>query len=114
MLITYANAVQWAKATGGYEVEISGQPVVFPTTSESMGLISGKAQRLEQPNPPTEIIWQTGVDTFITIPAADFTGIAVEIADFVQGTFDKLKDVMSEIGDGTITSREQVVAAFNS
>lgn len=111
-LPTYANVVQWAKATAGYATTISGQQVIFPTTADSFAFISGKVQRLQQPDPPTSIIWQTGPFTFVDIPAADFTALATSIADFLQGTFDTLASVMSQIGAGTITSRAQVDAAF--
>lgn len=112
MLLTYANARQWAKVIGGYATTIGEQQIVFPTTPDSMSLISGKAQRLQQPNPPTSINWQIGPTTFVDIPAADFTSLATEIADFVQATFDTLKTVFAQIEAGTITTREQIDQAF--
>lgn len=112
MLLTYANARQWAKVIGGYATTIGEQQIVFPTTPESMSLISGKAQRLEQPDPPTTINWQVGVTSFIDIAAADFTELATEIADFVQETFDTLKTVFDQIGSGAITTRAQVDEAY--
>ena len=112
MLTMYANAVQWTKAIGGYQTTVGEQSITFPTSTESMGLISGKVQRLQQPDPPTSISWQIGPTSFIDIPAADFTALATQIADFVQETFDMLKTVFSQIETGTITTREQVDVAF--
>lgn len=111
-LWTYANQVQWDKATGGYTVTVGEQPVSFKTTSEGMSLMTGKSVRLMQPDPPESIIWQTGLTDFVVIPAADFLGIAVEIADFVQSTFDLLEEVIAEIDSGQITSRDQIDAIF--
>lgn len=113
MLLIYANAIQWDLATGGYQTTIEGQQIVFPTTPESMSLISGKVQRLSQPNPPATINWQIGAQEFVEIPAADFIVLATDIADFVQASFDKLKDVVIPgINGGTLTTREQVYAEF--
>lgn len=111
-LLTYANAAQWTKAVGGYPATVGGQQIDFPTSVESMALISGKAQRLQMPNPPAAINWQTGSTTFIDIPAADFLTLATAIADFVQGTFDVLKDVVAQILSGQITTRSQIDQSF--
>lgn len=111
-LLTYANAVQWQKATGGYSVDVNGQSIVIPTTPESMALIGGKAQRLKEANPPSSINWQVGLSTIVEIEAERFAEIAVAIADFVQGTFDTLKFVFAGIDDGTIDTRAKIDAAF--
>lgn len=106
----YANAKQWALATGGYTVTIGGTPIVFPTDPVSMGLITGKAARLAQPNPPTSFEWQTPTG-FISIPAAEFLGAATAVADFVQATFTALAAVLAAIEAGTITTIAAVDAA---
>ena len=110
-LIAYANGVQWQKATGGYTKTVGGASLTFPTDATSQALITGKAVRLGQPNPPATVDWQfpTG---FVTMQAADFLADAVKIADFVQATFDTLKTVMTEITAGTITTTAQIDAAF--
>lgn len=109
-LAAYANAHQWALATGGYTATIGGEPVVFPTDAVSMGLITGKAARLAQPNPPASFEWQTPTG-FITIAAADFLTTATAIADFVQATFSALASVLADIGSGAITTFAEVDAA---
>lgn len=116
MLTTYANWRQWGKATGGYLATINGALIPFATTSDSLSMISGKAQRLLQPDPPSVINWQIGPTTFTEIAAADFIVIATEIADFVQGTFDTLKTIFAEISADppTITTIAQIDAAFAS
>ncbi|MGY3278110.1 DUF4376 domain-containing protein [Bradyrhizobium sp. S3.7.6] len=112
-LIAYANLAQWAKATGGYTTTVNGDTCRIPTSTESLSLINGKFARLQQPNPPTSIAWQVGPTTFVDIPVADFTTLAVAIADFVQVTFDKLRnEVLPAIEAGTITATEQIDTAF--
>jgi hypothetical protein len=111
-LITYANKRQWALAVGGYRATIGGVQVDFATDPTSLGLISGKVSRLQQPNAPTSLNWQTGPASFVTIAAADFIAAASSIADFVQSTFDALNAVLIKIVAGQITTAAQVDAAL--
>jgi hypothetical protein len=111
-LVVYANAKQWALATGGRLETVGGQAIMFATTMDSMTLMAGKVQRLHQPNPPTVINWQTGPTSFIAIPAADFEVAATAIADFVQSTFDALPAIFAGIQSGAITSQAQIDAAL--
>ncbi|WP_315701282.1 MULTISPECIES: DUF4376 domain-containing protein [unclassified Bradyrhizobium] len=111
-LKAYANAKQWAKASGGYLATINGAQVPISTSTESLGLIAGKVARLQQANPPSSVQWQTGESTFVTIAAGDFIAASIEIADFVQATFDKLAAVMAKIDAGVITTFAQVDAGL--
>lgn len=108
--LAYANAKQWALAVGGYTITISGTPIQFQTDPVSMGLITGKAARLAQPNPPASFDWQTPTG-FVTIAAADFLAAATAIADFVQSTFTALAVVQAAIASGQITTIAGVDAA---
>jgi hypothetical protein len=107
-LIAYANEKQWSLATGGRIITVGGEAIPFSTAEASMALINGKVARLQQPDAPHSINWQTGPTTFTTIVAADFIAAAVKIADWVQSTFDALPLVFSGIEAGTITSRSQI------
>ncbi|WP_316228544.1 DUF4376 domain-containing protein [Bradyrhizobium sp. SZCCHNR2023] len=111
-LVAYANAAQWAKATGGYVATIDGQQVTFKTDSDGRDLMTSKAARLQQPNPPAIVQWQAGPTNFVNIAAADFIRIATGADDFVQSTFDKLAAALAGIGTGSITTRAQVDAAL--
>ncbi|MFZ5715746.1 MAG: hypothetical protein ACOY3N_23210 [Bradyrhizobium sp.] len=111
-LIAYANRRQWALAVGGYRATIGGVQVDFATDPTSLGLISGKVSRLQQPNAPESLNWQTGPASFVTIAAADFIAVASNIADFVQSTFDALNAVLIKIAAGQITTAAQVDAAL--
>lgn len=110
MLAAYANAKQWDLATGGYTITVNSAPLVFPSDVVSMGLITGKAARLAQPNPPASFDWQTPAG-FVTIAATDFIIVATQIADFVQLTFNALAAVFAAIAAGTITTTAEVDAA---
>jgi hypothetical protein len=111
-LIAYANRKQWSKATGGYTATINGAQVTISTTMESLSLITGKAARFQQANPPTSVQWRTGPTTFVTITEADFMALAVNIADFVQSTFDKLATLVVAINGGTNTRTAQIDEQF--
>lgn len=110
-LVEYANIKQWALATGGFTVTIEGVERTFATDTVSQSLITGKALRLQQPNPPVTVGWQFGAASFVSISAANFMSAAILIADFVQATFDTLNGVMAGIANGTITTAAQVDAA---
>jgi len=109
-LAAYANAKQWALATGGHAVTIGGVPHLFATNVESMTLMDGKVSRLSQPNPPASFNWQLD-SGFVNIPAAEFVVAATSCADFVQATFDVLFPMLAEIAAGTITTTAQIDAA---
>lgn len=98
-LLAYANAKQWALATGGFVyTPPGGSPYPrFATTVDALSLMAGKVQRLDQPSPPVSFLWQFDAVTFVAIPAADFTAAAVACADFVQETFDTLAEVTARI-----------------
>lgn len=98
-LLAYANAKQWALATGGFVyTPPGGSPYPrFVTTVDALSLMAGKVQRLDQPSPPVSFLWQFDAVTFVAIPAADFTAAAVACADFVQETFDTLAEVTARI-----------------
>lgn len=111
MLTTYANAKQWGLAIGGYTITLSGVVCTFQSYPESMTLITGKAVRLGQPNPPATIEWQFATGS-VTLSAADFMLAANAMADFVQATFDTLlTEVLPGLAVGTITTRAQIDAA---
>jgi hypothetical protein len=108
-LRAYANAKQWALATGGYTVTIDGIPRTFPTDSDGRGLINGKVARLALPNPPASFRWQFGTE-FVTISANDIKAVGAAIADFVQATFDALDRIFPAIDAGTITTTAEIDA----
>jgi hypothetical protein len=106
-LIAYANAKQWALATGGYTATINGAKIAFPTDESSQQLIAAKVVRLQEANAPASINWQVP-SGFVAIAAADFRTVATAIADFVQATFDALESVLAAINSGQIANREAV------
>lgn len=113
-LAAYANAKQWAVATGGRIVSVGGDAMPFSTSPESMVLISGQALRLQQPGAPASVNWQVGATDFVVISAADFIAAATAIADFVQATFDALPAVFAGIEAGTVTTTAEIDAALTA
>lgn len=110
-LAAYANAKQWELATGGYTATVGGQSCTFATDGQSQVLMIGKVVQLGMPGAPAEVNWQLAAG-FVTLSAADFVGMAVACAGFVQSTFDALKTVLAEIVAGTVTSEAEIDAAF--
>lgn len=109
-LADYANAKQWALATGGHNVTIDGTSYLFATDPTSLSLIAGKALRLQQANAPASVAWQFA-SGFATIAAADFVSASINIADWVQSTFTILETVLAAITSGSITTQDQIDAA---
>lgn len=109
-LAVYANMKQWALATGGFTISLSGLPRTFSTDDISRGLMTGKFVRLTQPNPPTTMNWQFATG-FAPLVAADFVKAALAVEDFFQATFDALDGVIAAIAAGTTTTTAQVDAA---
>jgi hypothetical protein len=109
-LSAYANKKQWELATGGFTATVAGTPCTFETDTISQGLITGKAVRFAQVNPPASVDWQFATG-FVTISASDFMTAAIAVADFVQSTFDALKTVFAAIQADTITDTAGVDAA---
>lgn len=113
-LITYANARQWAVATGGYRYTptTGGNPIDFATTEASIAVMNAAYNRLSAPNPPTSVRWQTGPTSFSAIPSATFKSAAVAVFDFVQATFDALYSTLTQIQAGSLTTFEQIDALW--
>lgn len=113
-LIAYANAKQWALATGGYIISFSGGPadVPFGTDATGMALLNGKIDRFSKPNPPAAANWQTGPTTCVSLTPAQIETAGVVVADFIQATFDMLLAVVvPAIESGTITTTDQIDVA---
>ena len=111
-LVSYANTAQWRCATGGYQMTIAGESIPFSTSEVAMNMIAGKVARLGQAGAPASVSWQVGPTSFKEIAAVDFIAASIEIADFVQATFDALPSIFAGIADGTITTTAQIDAAF--
>lgn len=111
-LVAYANARQWAIATGGRIVTIAGASRPFKTDPESLALINGKAYRLSLPDAPATVMWQFEPSVLVEIHATDFIAAAKTIADWFQATFDALPAIFAGIADGSITTTAQIDAAL--
>jgi hypothetical protein len=115
-LVAYANAKQWALATGGYTITMTpvggtATPILFATDGTSLTLIAGKVLRLQQAAPPASVNWQTGPTTYAMIAASGFISASIQVADFVQATFDANNSVIAAITAGTTATTAQIDAA---
>jgi hypothetical protein len=105
-LESYAADRRWRIETSG--ITLSGMPV--RTDRESQALING-AFALAKDDPDTVIQFK-GASGFVMLDAAAILAVGRAVAAHVQAAFAKEADVLADIADGTITTREQVDAAF--
>lgn len=85
----------------------------LPTNDAGQAYIKGAAQAASL-NPALNKNWQVGNDpiAFTTFTNAQLLALGWALDGLVQGAFDVLAQVGTAIADGTITTREQIDAAF--
>lgn len=108
MLSTYAAARRYEKEVGGFAVN----GVTFPTDRETQAKMTS-AVLLAQIKPTETFRWKLTDGTFSDpLTASDLTTIGAACGSFVNGCFKTEDEVQSGIVAGTITTREQIDAAF--
>lgn len=110
-LLAYLDDVRWRREQGG--VTVGGLDVL--TRDRDKTLITGKITRaliLGTPDTDTFTFTIGGADITITIGQLKVVGVA--IADHVQRTIDAAAVVRPDIINGTLTTAEQVDAAFTA
>lgn len=103
----YAAAKRWEKETGG--IEINGLTVATDDRSKTM--ISG-ARVAAQNDPEFLTQWKAADGTFATINAAAIIAISDAMLAHVSHCFAIEAQVLAEIEAGTISTVEQIDAAF--
>lgn len=106
-LAAHAAAVRYEREVGG--LEFMGTTIA--TDRQSQALIAG-AFALTQQQPETLIRFKTA-SGFVSLDAEQMAGIAIAVGQHVQSCFALEADVGAEIDDGTITTPEQIDAAFS-
>lgn len=103
----YAAAKRWEKEVGG--IEINGLTV--STDDRSKTMISG-ARVAAQNDPDFTTQWKSSNGSFVTINAAAVIAISDAMLRHVSDCFAIEAQVLAEIEAGTISSLEQIDAAF--
>ncbi|RRY17926.1 DUF4376 domain-containing protein [Brucella anthropi] len=103
----YAANKRWQKETGG--IEINGLTVATDDRSKTM--ISG-ARVAAQNDPNFTTQWKGADGSFVTIDAASIVGISDAMLAHVSSCFATEAQVLADIEVGTISTTEQIDAAF--
>ncbi|WP_235923372.1 DUF4376 domain-containing protein [Brucella tritici] len=106
-LVAYAANKRWLKETGG--IEINGLTVATDDRSKTM--ISG-ARVAAQNDPNFTTQWKGADGSFVTIDAAAVIGISDAMLAHVSNCFATEAQVLADIEAGTISTTEQIDAAF--
>lgn len=106
-LPAYAARKRWEKEVGG--MEVNGLSVATDDRSKTM--ISG-ARVAAQNDPQFSTQWKTADGTFTSINAAVVIAISDAMLAHVSNCFAIEAQVLAEIEAGTITTVEQIDAAF--
>jgi hypothetical protein len=107
----YAASVRYAHASGGVIVTSIAPGKTFQTDPLSRnGINSG--YDYTQANPANVIEWKFADGSFTTLDNNELSTLMNDIASFVQACFGCEGAQVAGIADGSITTREQVDAAF--
>lgn len=107
-LIAYTASVRYNKEAGG--LLVSGMTV--RTDRESQALING-AYAMALADSTFTTHWKVDSTTFVTLDANTMKAIGVAVGQHVSKCFTTEASTVAAILAGTITSAEQVDAAFN-
>lgn len=105
-LIAYAAATRYAKEVGGITIN----SVKVATDRESQTMLAG-AHIFAQQNPDVVIRWKSE-DGFVDLDAATVRAVANAVGAHVQSCFAAEATVTAAISNGSVTTPEQVDAAF--
>lgn len=107
-LLAYAASVRWAKETGG--ITVAGAQV--DTLRESQTMI-GNANQLLEASGASTIDYKTK-SGWVTLSAEQFKALALAVGGHVIECFSAEKAISAQIAAGTVTTRDQIDAAFMS
>lgn len=106
ILKSHAAAVRYAKETGGLALD----GMLVATDDRSKLMIFAARTRAKEDATTTKR-WKTDAG-FVTLDAATLITIGDAVEAHVTACFDLEDDVVAQIEAGTITTREQIDAAF--
>lgn len=104
----YLAQIRFLKEVNGMFSETYGELL---TDRDTRALIAQTIQSIDLGIVTEPINWKAP-GGFTPLNRAAFVGIATEVANFVQQTFDKESQVEARIDSGELTTKEQVQAAF--
>jgi hypothetical protein len=110
VLKPYAAAVRYAKEIAGCMVG----GVTYPSDRETQAKLTAAALFAQVDNTQT-FQWKLADGSFsATLSAAEMIAVAAAVGGYVNACFAEEAEVVAEIDAGTITTREEIDAAFAS
>ncbi len=107
-LLTWAAAARQAKQVSG--ITLNG--IWIETDPESRGILTG-AYVLAKDNPNFAIPnWKIADGVYVTLDRDMIISAGDAVTAFVQACFDKNREIDDKIASGEITTRDEIVAAF--
>lgn len=107
-LLTWAAAVRQVREASGVNLG-EGR---LETDEKSRAVLTAAYVRARD-NPGYAIPnWKIADGVYITLDAATILAAGTAVSDHIQACFDKNREVDDRIASGAITTREQIVAAF--
>ena len=106
----YATYKRWVKEQGGLTLS-SGMPVL--TDDRSQAKING-TRLVAQNNASLTTPWYAADGQYHNMTSADVIAMSDELQTHINNCFSVSSDVHAQIDNGTITTREQVDAAFDA
>lgn len=107
-LLTWAAAARQAKQVSG--LVLNGMRI--ETDPESRGVLTGAYVQAKD-NPDFSIPnWKVDDGVYVTLDRATILEAGDAVTAFVQACFDKNREIDDRIASGEITTREQIIAAF--
>jgi hypothetical protein len=106
-LPAYAADVRWRTMSGG--ITVNGLPVA--TDSLAMGNLNS-ASLYAQSDPTATFAWKLEDGSFVTLSAADVAALQAAVSEFGQSCYACEDTTLDGIEGGTITTTEEIDAAF--
>lgn len=109
-LATYTADVRWRKEQGGITLS-SGMPI--KTDDRAQAKING-TRIVAQGNASLTTQWHAADGTYYPMTSAQLLTMSDELQTHINNCFDISSQTLAGIADGSITTRQQIDAAFNA
>lgn len=107
-LLTWAAAERQKKVVAGFD--LNGMRIETDTDSQR---VLTSAYVMAKNNPDFKIDnWKIADGVYVPLSNAAIIAVGDAVTAYVQSCFDRNKDIDEQIISGAITTREQIIAAF--
>jgi len=111
----YAANVRWRKEQAGITVTAGGSTFPLKTDDRSQAKVNGaRIVSGEVVDPQETTPWTAADGTIHPLTAADLQSMSDQLQQHINGCFAIYKEVVAGIDGGTITTRDQIDAAFDT